>query len=357
VNNARALDAPDSLVVSPDGTSMDVVTQTGQLVHVDRDVVPVCQTASVVASHNQATPVSVSCSDANRNSFSLAVVDPPLHGTATLSQGRLVYTPVAGYAGTDLFSYKATTAAPSAESDEVNVGVFVLGGQAPVCAPQARTVGQDTKTTLSLVCAAGGDPFTYSIAGAPTHGLLDPIAPSTGFVDYTPETGFSGSDTFTYRATSTFGTSPDATFSLSVLPTQQGAGGAQGPTGPEGVQGVPGAQGPAGSDGIPGAQGPPAFKLVVALFEAKLRGAPGKRVKVRYVSTLAAGVKLEVLKGRKAVARVSGQARAGANTITWNGRKGKKPAAPGLYRLRLTAVNGSQTAINTASLKVAKPRR
>ena len=95
----------------------------------------------------------------------------------------------------------------------------------------------------------------------------------------------------------------------------------------------------------------------MALFEARLKGAPGKLVKVRYVSTIAAGVKLEVLKGRKAVAGVAGRARVGVNMIAWNGRKGTKPAAPGLYKLRLTAVNGSQKVIRTASLKVAKPKR
>jgi DNA-binding beta-propeller fold protein YncE len=369
-NSGRGFNGADAVVVSPDGTSTYVVTQAGSLAILGRDLVPVCQgSLSATALHNQTTPVLLSgtCSDPNGGQVGFSIVTAPTHGTASVGQGRLLYTPDAGYSGPDSLAYKATTSFPLVgESDPVAVSITVLAGRAPVCAPQARTVGQDTETTLALVCAADGDPFTYAIATQPGHGTLDPIVQATGLVDYTPTTAFSGSDSFTYQATSTFGTSAAVPFAMSVLPTQQGApgtngtngsNGAQGPTGADGPQGPPGAdgvQGPAGPQGPAGAQGPPAFKLVVALFSRNLKGVAGKRVRLGYVSTLAASAQLDVLKGTKRVSRTRGRARVGANTIAWNGRIGRKLAKPGLYRLRLTAVNGSQRATQTASLRVRR---
>jgi DNA-binding beta-propeller fold protein YncE len=375
-NNGRGLNTADAVVVSPDGTSAYVVAQTGALAILGRDLVPACRGSSgATALHNQTTPISLddTCSDPDGDSINLVIVTAPTHGAAIISQGQLLYTPNAGYSGSDSLTYKATTSFPtSTESDPVSVFITVLPGQAPVCAPQARTVGQNTETTLALACAAGGDPFTYVIETGPTHGALDPVVQTTGFVDYTPATGFSGSDSFTYKATSAFGISAVMPYSLSVLPTQQGApgtdgtdgtngaDGAQGPTGAAGQQGPPGADGargpagPQGPGGPAGAQGPPAFKLVVALFSRNLKGVAGKRVRLGYVSTLAASAQLDVLKGAKRVARARGRARVGANTIAWNGRIGRKLAKPGLYRLRLTAVNGSQKATQTATLRVRR---
>ena len=237
------------VAVSPDGTSVYVVTATvqGTLAILNRDTVPICKPVDFLAvAHNETTPVALSCTDADGDASFLSVVSSPTHGTGVVipGTGAILYTPTPGYSGVDSFTYKATnTGAGGIDSDTVPVGLFVLDGCA-VCAPQARS-GQDTKTSWSRL-RCGGDPFTYSIVAGPTHGLLDPIAASTGFVDYTPATGFSGNDSFTYRATSVYGTSPTVPFSVSVLPTQQGADGIQGPTGANGAQGVPGTPGAVG---------------------------------------------------------------------------------------------------------------
>lgn len=116
-------------------------------------------------------------------------------------------------------------------------------------------------------------------------------------------------------------------------------------TGPIGPQGPAGPAGPAG---------PPAFKLVVAPVSAKLRARAGKTVTFSYVSTLDASATLDVLKGSKRVARVRGTAKTGMNKLRWNGKVGKKSASAGSYKLRLTAVNGAQTATANAKLTLAR---
>jgi uncharacterized repeat protein (TIGR01451 family) len=113
---------------------------------------------------------------------------------------------------------------------------------------------------------------------------------------------------------------------------------------------IAGPVGPQGPAGPAGPAGPPAFKLVVVPVSTKLRARAGKKVTFSYVSTLDATARLDVLKGSKRVARVTGSAKTGLNKLRWNGKTGRKAASAGAYKLRLTAVNGSQTVTANAKL-------
>lgn len=103
-------------------------------------------------------------------------------------------------------------------------------------------------------------------------------------------------------------------------------------------------------NGIPmpvdtGPQGPPgepAFKLTLASAVKRLTARHGHRVTLAYASTLKARVVLDVLEGKRRVARVKGRARQGSNRIRWNGRSHGRAAKAGRYQLRLTATNGNQ---------------
>jgi hypothetical protein len=137
-----------------------------------------------------------------------------------------------------------------------------------------------------------------------------------------------------------------------------GPPGPSGPAGPTGPSGPAGAQGPAGLPGANGArgdQGEPAIKLLIAVINPKLKAKAGKRVSLGYLSTAAGSTTLEVLKGRKAIARVTSTARTGRNKIAWNGKQGRKKAKPGRYTLRLTATGGDgQVATDTGRVTLRR---
>jgi Ice-binding-like/Bacterial Ig domain len=90
--------------------------------------------------------------------------------------------------------------------------------------PAPPTSGDTSATTESgtpvTVQLNGGDTtgatLTYTITGQPSNGTLGPIDQSTGTVVYTPDSGFTGSDTFTYTISSTNGTSGTATGGITV---------------------------------------------------------------------------------------------------------------------------------------------
>jgi hypothetical protein len=159
------------------------------------------------------------------------------------------------------------------------------------------------------------------------------------------DTGTSGTDELD--------TDPSPCSSVTVTPTTLSRGGQvvtyagiespplcpPGPAGAAGASGPAGAPGPAGPPGATGAVGPqglPAFRLVAALVTPKVKAKRGRTVTVRYVTTVAAGATLDVLKGRKRVAEVTQQAAVGTNRIRWNGKAGRKAAARGTYTLALT---------------------
>jgi hypothetical protein len=87
----------------------------------------------------------------------------------------------------------------------------------PTSSDTSATTGSGTPVSIQL---NGGDTtgatLTYTITGQPSNGTLGPIDQATGTVLYTPDSGFAGSDSFTYEIGSTNGTSGTATGTITV---------------------------------------------------------------------------------------------------------------------------------------------
>ena len=87
---------------------------------------------------------------------------------------------------------------------------------APVATDSATTTVQDTATPVTLSATdVDHDPLTYTIVSAPTHGTLS----GTSSVEtYLPTTGFTGTDTFTFKANDGKLDSNVATVTVTVQP-------------------------------------------------------------------------------------------------------------------------------------------
>lgn len=116
--------------------------------------------------------------------------------------------------------------------------------------------------------------------------------------------------------------------------------------------------GPPGAKGDKGDKGDPAFKLVIAPAATRLSSRAGRRVALSYAATMRAKLTLTVTRGKRRIATVRANVKTGRNTIAWNGRRGRRAAAPGLYRLRLRAVSANGQAATTAVvLRIVKRAR
>jgi hypothetical protein len=106
---------------------------------------------------------------------------------------------------------------PRPQGSACDIGAFELQVPPHCAAVKAKTAAGGSPVTISLSCA-GSTPggFTYAIASNPKHGKLSGLSGSTGKVQYTPAKHFTGTDSFTYRATGSGGASAIATVTITV---------------------------------------------------------------------------------------------------------------------------------------------
>jgi probable HAF family extracellular repeat protein len=84
----------------------------------------------------------------------------------------------------------------------------------PVASSLSMTTPQDTAVAVTLTGSdPDGDAVTFIVVTGPTHGSLSGTPPA---LTYTPATGFSGSDTFTFKLVASGADSNLATVSLAV---------------------------------------------------------------------------------------------------------------------------------------------
>ena len=160
-------------------------------------------------------------------------VTPPAHGSVVFGEYNFVsYTPHAGYAGPDSFTFRVRHAVWG-YSNIATASITVAAAVLPVTQPGSTYTPHGTPASIALLAqdANAGGPFAlaYAVATPPAHGTVT-INDSTA--TYTPASGFWGADSFAFTATSANGTSAPASVRVLVgQPLVLGVGGALGDTG------------------------------------------------------------------------------------------------------------------------------
>jgi hypothetical protein len=142
--------------------------------------------------------------------------------------GSFTYTPAAGFVGSETFTYQASDGQLLSNQASVTIAVG-SGNQAPIATNQTIAAKQDAATPIGLSATdADNDPLTYTVVGQPAHGALSGSAPNLA---YTPNKGYIGADSFTFKASDGKAESNIATVTIQVgaapvyLPTITFAGG------------------------------------------------------------------------------------------------------------------------------------
>ena len=122
------------------------------------------------------------------------------------------------YTPTEAGSYScrvtATNQAGSAAQTSATLPVSAAA-QPAGCEDVSLATGFGAPVAVELVCS-GEPPLVHEILGAPADGEISGFDPGAGTLTFTPGAGFSGSDSFTYRATSEGGPSEPATVEIEV---------------------------------------------------------------------------------------------------------------------------------------------
>jgi large repetitive protein len=143
----------------------------------------------------------------------LGVETPPDTGSVTMgSDGGFVYTPAAGFIGEARFKYEVQSATNNAV---VDVFVDVVAGDAvPIADALSVTTSEDQSVQIELTGSdPDGDPLTFEVIGGPSSGSL---TGSGAILTYTPDSGFHGSDGFTFRVSDGDDFSAPATVAITV---------------------------------------------------------------------------------------------------------------------------------------------
>jgi len=127
----------------------------------------------------------------------LTIVTQPEHGSLSISEGAIVYTPSDLYHGPDAFSYQICDAASLCDS--ANVAIQVLPDP-PVANDDAAQCDFESSVDIDILAndvAGVGGFMTVMILDQPTSGSVSIFDNNT--VRYTAGSGFSGLDNFTYQ--------------------------------------------------------------------------------------------------------------------------------------------------------------
>ena len=171
---------------------------------------------------NVAAPgVLANDSDPEGHALTMIKDSDPANGTLSINpDGSFSYTPNAGYTGTDSFTYKASDS--DLESAIATVTITInLVNLPPVAVDDAYSVVQDTDLNVIAPGVLGNDSdpeghnLNLTVLTQPANGHLA-VALDGGF-SYTPDTGFLGTDTFTYKVSDGEADSNTAVVSIEVV--------------------------------------------------------------------------------------------------------------------------------------------
>lgn len=187
---------------------------------------PTAGNRSLTVLAGQAGAWSPAVSDPEGAAVTCAIATAPANGTATVANdcSTGMFTPAAGYAGADSFTYRATDAG-GVQSTAGTVTVRVNRPPIAASATVTTAAGQIGSWTPGAA-DPDGDAVTCEIVAAPLHGAAT-VAGDCSTGEYTPGSGYDGPDAFTYRAVddSGAGSSPapvDVTVTPADLPPTAG---------------------------------------------------------------------------------------------------------------------------------------
>jgi hypothetical protein len=142
-------------------------------------------------------------------------------GTMSGTSGSTVSLPVSGLTPNAAYEWQATATNAAGKSRSGPIWRFTTGSGGPVNQPptasgQAVSTNEDTSTAIALAASdPEGSSLSFTVVTPPAHGNLSGTPPS---LIYQPAPDYSGSDSFTFRASDGQATSNVATVTVAVAP-------------------------------------------------------------------------------------------------------------------------------------------
>jgi Family of unknown function (DUF6288)/PA14 domain/Bacterial Ig domain len=174
---------------------------------------PVANTQNVITPEDTAKSITLTGSDTEGSALTYTVVSPPSRGTLSGTAPNLTYTPAPNDNGSLSLTFKVNDGTVDSAIETVWISVTAVNDP-PVATPQSVSTASNTDKTITLAGTdVEGSALTYTVVTQPTRGTLSGTAPN---VTYTPTSGTSGPDSFTFKVHDGTVDSATATVSIAV---------------------------------------------------------------------------------------------------------------------------------------------
>jgi hypothetical protein len=212
---AANFNGADSFTFRANDGTVDSNTATVSITVDPVNDAPVAAAVSVSTPRDVAVSVPLSATDVDGNALTFTIASQPANGTLTGSGASRTYTPNAGYAGPDSFTYTANDGTVDSNTAAVSITVEATN-RPPTASPGSVSTAEDVAVPITLTGTdPDGNTLSFVVASAPTHGALTGLGANR---TYTPAANFNGSDSFTFTVNDGSLVSAPATVTITVTP-------------------------------------------------------------------------------------------------------------------------------------------
>ena len=174
---------------------------------------PLANNQSVNATEDTALPITLTGSDVDGPVSNFVVGTLPANGTLTGSGANLTYTPNTNYTGSDSFTFTVNDGSLTSLVATVSITVNAVN-DGPLANSQSVSTSEDIALPITLTGSDVDGPVSNFVLGTlPANGTL---SGSGANLTYTPNTNYTGSDSFTFTINDGSLTSAVATVSITV---------------------------------------------------------------------------------------------------------------------------------------------
>nr|MDP0502520.1 Ig-like domain-containing protein [Verrucomicrobiota bacterium JB025] len=175
---------------------------------------PVASSGFVGTSEDTPVSFTLDGSDVNGDALTFTVTSSPQNGTLSGTPPQLTYTPADGFSGVDSLTFRVNDGLVNSGLATVSITVADVNDP-PVAYSLSKQTIEGTPVSITLTGEdPNGDMLGYSVTTGPSHGVLSGSAP---LLTYTPESGFSGLDSFRFKVNDGEEDSALATVSITVI--------------------------------------------------------------------------------------------------------------------------------------------
>ena len=191
---------PGSIFIESNDLEDSLVTVTVDFIVGTANDLPVANDLELATDEDTAVTDTLSASDTDDAVLTYSIAEVPLNGYVTIfheNEGTFTYTPNADYNGMDSFLFSASDVW-SSDTATVTITINPVN-DAPVAADLEIIINEDTFIGAVLPATdVDNTELTFTIISPSGNGTLTLDDETTGYFTYTPNSNFSGEDSFTF---------------------------------------------------------------------------------------------------------------------------------------------------------------